>query len=85
MIAQRDGESHTIIMAGETDNLSGRIWRSDLEVARDRFGDVEVLTRLNVKSAVRREELADMVGSYHPPMNPREDGSGGAVGASAAP
>ena len=69
VIAQRSEAGRTGVMAGETDNLAGRSWRNHLDVARERYGDVEVLTRLNVTSAVRREELADMIDSYSPPMN----------------
>lgn len=84
VIAQRNGQSRTIVMAGETDNLAGRVWRDQLEEARERYGDVEVLTRLNVKSAVRREELADMIGGYEPPMNTGEARRGDAQGESPA-
>lgn len=69
VIARRSGRECTVVMAGETDSLAGRAWRDQLEAARGLFGDVEVLTRLNVKSAVRREELADMIEGYSPPMN----------------
>ena len=72
VIAHRSGKTRTIVMAGETDNLAGRVWRGQLEEARERYGEVEVLTRLNVKSAVRREELADMIDGYKPPMNTGE-------------
>jgi hypothetical protein len=46
-----------------------RIWQNELDEAKSRYGEVEVLTRLNVKSAVRREELADMIDGNQPPMN----------------
>jgi hypothetical protein len=69
VLAHKVGQARTIVMAGETDNLAGRVWRDQLEEAKGRYGDVEVLTRLNVKSAVRREELADMIEGYAPPMN----------------
>jgi hypothetical protein len=73
VIAHKTAQGRTIVMAGETDNLAGRVWRDRLEEARGRFGDVEVLTRLNVKSAVRREELADMIDEHQPAMNLGED------------
>jgi hypothetical protein len=60
-------------MAGETDNLATRPWHNHLEDAKNRFGDVEILTRLNVRSAVRREELTDMIEGNQPPMNVGED------------
>ena len=69
VLAHKVGQARTIVLAGETDNLAGRAWRDQLQEAKERFGDVEVLTRLNVKSAVRREELADMIGGYEPAMN----------------
>lgn len=69
VIAHKVGQTRTIVWAGETDNLAGRVWRDTLAEAKDRYGEVEVLTRLNVKSAVRREELADMIDGYEPPMN----------------
>jgi hypothetical protein len=69
VIAQRIDGGRTIVMAGETDNLAVRSWRNHLDVARERYGDVEILTRLNVTSAIRREELADMIDGYNPPMN----------------
>lgn len=69
VIAKKAGDGRTVVMAGETDNLAGRAWRDQLEAARGRYGDVELLTRLNVKSTVRREELEDMISGYSPPMN----------------
>src|SRR5437868_14788331 len=60
VLAQKTGQARTIVLAGETDNLAGRAWRDQLEAAKERYGDVGVLTRLNVKSAVRREEVAGM-------------------------
>ena len=75
VIAQRSGTGRTIVMAGETDNLAVRAWRNHLEVAKERYGEVEILTRLNVTSAIRREELADMIDGYNPPMNGGESRS----------
>lgn len=73
VLAQLDSDGATVVLAGETDNLSARVWRDRLEEARARFGsNVHVLTRLNVRSAVRREELEDMLGQHHPPMNEDE-------------
>jgi hypothetical protein len=74
VIAQRTGQARTIVLAGETDNLAVRAWQDRLEEAKGRYGDVEVLTRLNVKSAVRREELADMIDGHQPPMNVDDKG-----------
>ena len=75
VIAQGGGKARTIILAGETDNLAMRAWQNRLEEARGRYGEVEVLTRLNVKSAVRREELADMIDGHQPPMNLADGGA----------
>lgn len=69
VIARRSGQDFKILLAGETDNLAMRIWQNELADAKSRYGEVEVLTRLNVKSAIRREELADMIAGNQPPMN----------------
>lgn len=69
VIARRAGQSWKILMAGETDNLAVRAWQDPLDEAKTRYGDVEILTRLNVRSAVRREELTDMIEGNQPPMN----------------
>jgi hypothetical protein len=74
VIAQATSDGLTIVFAGETDNLSARVWRDRLEEARTLYGHVEVLTRLNVKSAVRREEQTDMIEQYQPPMNGESGG-----------
>lgn len=69
VIALSTDDGLTILFAGETDNLSTRSWRDRVEEARGLYGDVEVLTRLNVKSAIRREEQDDMIEEHQPPMN----------------
>lgn len=69
VIARRSGQDFKILLAGETDNLAMRTWQNELDDAKSRYGEVEVLTRLNVRSAVRREELADMIAGNQPPMN----------------
>jgi hypothetical protein len=79
VLAHKIGQARTIVLAGETDNLAGRVWRDSLAEAKGRYGDVEVLTRLNVKSAVRREELADMIDGYEPPMNLGDKGASGSA------
>lgn len=64
------GNDVEILFAGETDSLSRAPWREPLAEARDRFGDdVDVLTRLNVRSAVRRAEQDDVIEEHQPPMN----------------
>jgi hypothetical protein len=77
VIAHVTDEGMAIVFAGETDNLASRAWRERLDEARILYGAVEVLTRLNVKSAVRREEQTDMIEEHHPPMNAGQGGSGG--------
>ncbi|MDP3175516.1 MAG: hypothetical protein Q8M88_13875 [Phenylobacterium sp.] len=79
VIAQLASDGATVVMAGETDNLSARVWRDRLEEARSRFGEVHVLTRLNVRSAVRREELEDMISGHQPPMNETGRPAGGSA------
>ncbi|MFN3522708.1 MAG: hypothetical protein ACK4YQ_10705 [Phenylobacterium sp.] len=73
VVAEISDKGVSIVFAGETDNLARGDWRSALEEARERYERVEVLTRLNVRSAVRREELADLAEQHQPPMNPVED------------
>jgi hypothetical protein len=60
VIASRAGQVWNVLMAGETDNLAMRTWQDQLEEAKTRF---------DVKSAVRREELNDMIEGNSPPMN----------------
>lgn len=69
VIAQTGTEGPTIIFVGETDNLASRAWRDRLDEARTLYGEVEILTRLNVRSAIRREEQTDMIEQHQPPMN----------------
>lgn len=69
VIARWAGQAWSILLAGETDNLALRAWQDELDEAKSRYGDAEILTRLNVKSAVRREELTDMIEGNAPPMN----------------
>lgn len=59
-----------ILFVGETDSLARLAWREQLAYARDTYGDeAKVLTRLNVRSAVRLAEQEDLVEEYRPPMN----------------
>ncbi|WP_374569869.1 hypothetical protein [Phenylobacterium sp.] len=58
-----------ILFAGETDNLAKGDWRSPLVEARERYDRVEVLTRLNVRSAVRVQEQEDIIRQHQPEMN----------------
>lgn len=75
VIAAASGEGATILYAGETDNLSRGDFRRHLEAARRTWPEAEVLTRLNVRSAVRLAEQEDLAEEHHPEMNdgPRSD------------
>lgn len=76
IIARASGQQVEVFFAGETDSLSRATWREPLNEARSRFGDdVDVLTRLNVRSAVRRAEQEDVVEEYQPPMNRNQAGA----------
>lgn len=59
----------TIVFAGETDSLAARSWEAPLKAAKARYGAAEVLTRLNVTSAVRQAEREDLVAAHQPEMN----------------
>lgn len=59
----------TIIYVGETDNLSRGDWRTHLDAARRKYGAAEILTRLNVRSAVRLAEQEDILDEHKPEMN----------------
>lgn len=70
IITKPSDQGVEVLFAGETDSLSRAPWREPLAEAKSRFGDdVDVLTRLNVRSAVRREEQVDVIEEHHPPMN----------------
>ena len=69
VIARLDGPRPSIVAAGETDNLSRMDWRGLLERAKMLHGATDILVRLNVRSAIRREELEDLVAVHQPPMS----------------
>jgi len=69
LIVEATATGTSILFAGETDNLSRSDWRGPLAEARSRYERAEVLTRLNVRSAVRQAEQADLIEAYAPPMN----------------
>ncbi len=76
IIAKPAGQGVEVLFAGETDSLSRATWREPLAEAKSRFGDdVDVLTRLNVRSAVRREEQDDVIEEHQPPMNRDQPGA----------
>lgn len=69
VIAAVAGRNATILYVGETDNLSKGEWRGPLTEARERAKGVQVMTRLNIRSAVRQTEAADLIEHHQPMMN----------------
>ena len=59
-----------LLFVGETESLSRIAWREQLAEARETYGeDADVMTRLNVRSAVRQAEQEDLIEEHRPPMN----------------
>lgn len=59
-----------LLFVGETESLSRVAWREQLAQARETYGDdADVMTRLNVRSAVRQAEQDDLIEEHRPPMN----------------
>lgn len=69
VIARITAGGADVLYAGETESLAARDWQATLEAAHDQFEDAEVLTRLNVRSAIRRAEREDLIEAYAPPFN----------------
>lgn len=69
LVVRLDEDGPKIIAAGETDNLSRTPWDSLLERGRMLHGATDVLVRLNVLSAIREEELGDLIAAHQPPMS----------------
>lgn len=70
VICKPAANGYDILYAGETDSLARLAWRDQLAKARDTYGDdADVLTRLNVRSAVRVAEQEDLIEEHQPPMN----------------
>lgn len=70
IICRPAGSGVSILFAGETDSLARQAWRDQLTKAREQYGDdADVLTRLNVRSAVRVAEQDDVIEEHQPPMN----------------
>jgi hypothetical protein len=61
-----------ILLAGETDNLAARTWSDELEAARAKYADATILTRLNVRIAVREFEREDLVEAHLAPVEHRD-------------
>ncbi|WP_304170119.1 hypothetical protein [Phenylobacterium aquaticum] len=73
VIARITATGAQVLYAGETERLSAREWESALETARAQPssgpGATEVLTRLNVRAAVRKAEREDLIEQHNPPLN----------------
>ena len=70
VIAKVSPKGVDIFYVGETDSLARTVWREQLAKAKDVYGsEADVLTRLNVRSAVRHAEQEDLIEEYQPPMN----------------
>lgn len=70
VIVKPSGQGIEILFAGETDSLARTAWRDYLAKAKDVYGsEADVLTRLNVRSAVRLAEQEDVIEEHQPPMN----------------
>lgn len=69
VLARLNGNRGEIVAAGETDNLSRMDWRDLLERGRMLHGATDILVRLNVRSAIRRDELEDLLAAHQPPMS----------------
>ena len=73
VIARITPQGSRILYAGETERLSAREWEQALGAARADSalgpGATEVLTRLNVRSAVRKAEREDLIEQHNPPLN----------------
>ncbi len=60
VIARLRPKGVEILSAGETDNLAARTWSGELDEARSKYADATILTRLNVRVAVREFEREDL-------------------------
>lgn len=70
IIAKPRDQGVDILFVGETDSLARLAWREHLAKAKEAYGqEADVLTRLNVRSAVRQAEQDDLIEEYQPPMN----------------
>ncbi|QUD86936.1 hypothetical protein [Phenylobacterium montanum] len=61
-------EGLVVVYAGEAESLAATADDRWTE-AQAKFGATHAFVRLNVTAAVRRQELADIIGAYAPPMN----------------
>lgn len=67
VIARLKPQGVEVISAGETDNLAARTWSAELAQARLKYADAAILTRLNVRVAVREFECEDLL-QANPPL-----------------
>ncbi|MFO1013499.1 MAG: hypothetical protein U1E50_07025 [Caulobacteraceae bacterium] len=66
-----------VLCCGEGENLmAGARLRWDEAVSMQ--GASELYTRLNISQVVRRDENADLIAGYRPPMNPPQEASSAA-------
>lgn len=68
IFARETPDGMVVVYAGETESLASRADERWTE-AQTRFGATHAFVRLNVTAAIRRQELADLVAAYAPPMN----------------
>ena len=59
-----------VLDVGETENLASRDWTKALEQGRSRDSQTELLIRLNVRGAVRKQECEDLTAAYVPSADP---------------
>lgn len=69
VIARLSPGETVLIAAGETDNLSRMPWQEMMDRAVILHGATDILVRLNVRSAIRRQELDDLLAAHHAPMS----------------
>lgn len=68
LFVREDAEGPMVIFAGETSNLMTGLAERWSE-AVEQYGATHVLTRLNVPSRIRAQELEDVLLALAPPMN----------------
>lgn len=68
VFARETAEGLVVVYAGEAESLATSADERWTE-AQTRFGATHAFIRLNVTAAVRRQEQADLIGAYAPPMN----------------
>lgn len=69
VIARVSAFEAVVVAAGETDNLSKMPWQEMMNRAVILHGATDILVRLNVRGAIRREELDDLMAAHQPAMD----------------